>query len=131
MDSNYKHSDVTEIIIKAFYTVYNKLGYGFLEKVYEKAMLIEVGKLGIDVKSQVSIKVLYEGKDVGNYFADLIIDNKIIVELKAAECIDDAHEAQLTNYLRATEYEVGLILNFGRKAQFKRRAFSNDYKNKS
>lgn len=128
MNLNYKYGDVTELIIKAFYNVYNKLGYGFLEKVYENSLLIEIKKLGMCVKNQVPIIVFYDDQAVGTYFADLLVDNKVIVELKAAECIAEEHEAQLVNYLRATVFEVGLLLNFGKKAQFKRKAFSNEYK---
>ncbi|MEP6676494.1 MAG: GxxExxY protein [Ferruginibacter sp.] len=131
MDSNYKYADITGFIIKAFYNVYNKLGYGFLEKVYEKALVIEMDKLGMNVSTQIPIDVFYDGQKVGKYYADLLVDKKVIVELKATECINETHEAQLTNYLRATEYKIGLVLNFGKKAQFKRKAFSNEYKNKS
>jgi GxxExxY protein len=128
MKDSYKHSDITEKIIKAFYNVYNKLGYGFLEKVYENAIMIELLKFGFDVKKQVPIKVFYEGKEVGFYFADLVVNNLVIIELKAGEGLVEEHEAQLTNYLRATEIEVGLLLNFGKTAQFKRKVFSNEYK---
>ena len=128
MNENYKHTDVTDKIIKAFYTVYNKLGYGFLEKVYENSMMIELGKMGLNVQKQTPIKVFYEGKDVGNYFADLIVEDKVIVELKAEGGIIEEHEAQLTNYLKATEIEVGLLLSFGKSAQIKRKIFSNQYK---
>ena len=128
MEANYKHSEKTDKIIKAFYTVYNRLGYGFLERVYENALVIELAKLGMEARKQVPVKVYYEGNEVGSYFADLIIDNLIIVELKACDGFIDQHEAQLTNYLRASEIEVGLLLNFGPKAQVKRRAFNNEYK---
>lgn len=120
-----KHSDITEKVIKAFYNVYNSLGHGFLEKVYENALLIELRSLGLNVAQQKSIKVYYDDVEVGNYFADLIIENKVIVELKAAEGIREEHEAQLINYLRATDIEVGLLLNFGVKPQFKRKIFTN------
>ena len=108
----YKHADVTGMILKAFYTVYNELGYGFLEKVYENAMAIELRKLGPSVVQQAQIVVFYDGQIVGEYFADLVVEGKVIVELKAARAIVKAHEAQLLNYLKATEYEVGLLLNF-------------------
>jgi len=119
------HSDITEKIIKAFYKVNNSLGFGFLEKVYENSMVIELHKMGCKVLQQKNIKVYYEGEVVGDYFADLLIDDLVIVELKAAEAIHEDHEAQLINYLRATDIEVGLLLNFGKKAEFKRKVFAN------
>ena len=125
---NFQHGDVTGLIINAFYTVYNKLGYGFLEKVYENAMIIEMENLGLEVKRQYPISVFYNGKNIGLYYADLIINDCVIVELKAATQIASAHEAQLTNYLRATNNEVGLLLNFGQSAEFKRKVHSMAYK---
>ncbi|MDF1612783.1 MAG: GxxExxY protein [Stygiobacter sp.] len=122
------HKDITGKIIKAFYNVNDKLGFGFLEKVYENAMIIELKKMGLDVKQQKNLKVYYDGKEVGDYFADLIVNDLVIVELKAAESLCDEHEAQLINYLRATKIEVGLLLNFGKKAEFKRKIFTNDKK---
>ena len=118
------HKDITSKIISAFYAVYNKLGYGFLEKVYENALIIELEKLGLSVRQQVPIQVCYEGKVVGEYFADLLVDDKVIAELKATKEIIDAHEAQLINYLKATNIEVGLLLNFGAEAKFKRKIFT-------
>jgi GxxExxY protein len=126
MNDNYKHSDLTDLIIKAFYTVYNSLGYGFLEKVYENALILELESLGLYVKGQEAIIVYYNSKEVGNYFADIVVNNLIIVELKAVEALNEAHEAQLTNYLRATNMEVGLLLNFGKKPQIKRKVFTNN-----
>jgi GxxExxY protein len=120
-----KHQNITELIIKAFYNVYNSLGYGFLEKVYENAMMIELRKLGLNVQRQVPIKVFYEEQLVGEYFADIIVEENIIVELKAAENLCEAHEFQLINYLKATELEIGLLLNFGKKPQFRRKIFTN------
>lgn len=122
----YKHTDITEKIIKAFYKVYNTLGFGFLEKVYENAMFIELRNLGLFVEKQRRIKVYYEGQEVGDYFADLIVDEKVIIELKASEALCVEHEFQLINYLKATEIEVGLLLNFGKKPEFKRKIFSNE-----
>lgn len=129
MSDNYKHSDITELIIKAFYNVYNQLGYGFLEKVYENALLIELKKFELSCASQIQIQVFYDDVKVGFYIADIIVENLIIVEIKAAESLCEELEAQLTNYLRATEIEVGLLLNFGKKAAFKRKVFSSEYKN--
>jgi len=128
-DSNYLYSDTTNLIIKAFYIVYNKLGFGFLEKVYEKAMIIELTKLGLDVKSQFPIDVFYDDKIIGNYFADILVNDQIIIELKAAENIIAEHECQLVNYLKATDIEVGLLLNFGKEPQLKRRVLTQEYKN--
>jgi GxxExxY protein len=123
-----KHADVTELIIKAFYTVYNTLGYGFLEKVYSNAMAIELRKLGLEVIQEARIAVYYERELVGEYSADLLVGGVVIVELKAAKRLLEEHEAQLLNYLKATPYEVGLVLNFGPKPEFKRKAFDNDRK---
>jgi GxxExxY protein len=122
------HQDLTDSIIKVFYKVYNALGHGFLEKVYENAVAIELEGHGHRIRQQEPIKVFYEGHAVGDYFADLIVDDLVILELKAAEAISVAHEAQLLNYLRATEIEVGLLLNFGVKPQFKRKIYMNDKK---
>ena len=122
------HGNLTDRIIKAFYKVYNTLGYGFLEKVYENSLALELRRLGFSVEQQQPINVFYEGEVVGEYFADLIVEDVVILELKAAEAMSEAHEAQLVNYLRATEIEVGLLFNFGPKPQFKRKIFMNDKK---
>ena len=122
---NYKHSEITEKIIKAFYKVYNTLGYGFLEKVYENALFIELVAMELFVEKQKQIKVYYEGKEVGEYFADLLVEDCVIVELKASESLCEEHEFQLINYLKATDIEVGLLLNFGKKPEIKRKVFSN------
>lgn len=124
-NDNYKYSHVTEKIIKCFYKVYNTLGYGFLEKVYERAMFFKLKGLGLYVEKQKQIKVFYENQQVGEYYADLIISKSVIVELKAAESLCEEHEFQLINYLKATKIEVGLLLNFGKSPQFKRKVFSN------
>ncbi len=121
------HEEITNKIIKCFYTVYNSLGYGFLEKVYEKALCIELKKSGLSCNTQKQINVFYKGEKVGLYFADIIVENKIIIELKASALIDE-HEFQLLNYLKATEIEVGLLLGFGKDAKFKRKIFTNDRK---
>jgi GxxExxY protein len=122
---NYKHSEITDKIIRAYYNVYNSLGFGFLEKVYENAMHIELKSMGLLVERQRKIKVYYEGTEVGEYFADLAVTECVIIELKAAESICEEHEFQLINYLKATEMEVGLLLNFGKKPEIKRKVFSN------
>ena len=124
----YLHQEITDKVIKAFYEVYNTLGHGFLEKVYHNAPLIELAKFGFELKSQYPIKVYYEGKLVGDYFADIIVNDCVILELKAKEAICEEYEYQLINYLKATEIEIGLLLNFGKKPEFKRKIFTNDRK---
>jgi len=125
---DFKHSELTEKIIKIFYKVYNRLGYGFLEKVYENALMIELKKENIPAISQSPIKVLYEGSIIGEYYADILVDNKVIVEIKATKYFVKDNEAQLLNYLKATDREVGLLLNFGPKPEIKRKAFDNSRK---
>lgn len=115
------HEELTDKIIGAFYAVYNGLGYGFLEKVYENGMRVELEKLGLSVKTQVPITVFYKEQSVGEYFADLVVEDSVIVELKAAESLSESHDRQLINYLRATGKETGLLLNFGKKAEFRRK----------
>ena len=127
----FKYQDITEKIIKAFYNVYNSLGYGFLERVYENAMMIDLKSLNLNCEKQKQIKVFYKNQNVGEYYADIIVEDKVIIELKAAEGIVEEHEHQLLNYLKATEIEVGLLLNFGKKPQFKRQIFENSFKNQS
>lgn len=124
---NYMQSELTEQVIQMFYKVYNALGYGFLEKVYENAMFHELTLAGLQVKRQQPITVFYNGVEVGSYYADLIVEGLVIVELKAAESICEEHECQLINYLKATDMEVGLLLNFGKKPQIKRKVHSNSY----
>lgn len=123
-----KHEELTQKIIKAFYTVYNSLGYGFLEKVYENALSIELVKFGFVVQKQKSILVYYDEQEVGIYYADLVVNNLVIIELKAASSIADEHYVQLLNYLKATNMEVGLLLNFGKKPEIKRKIFDNEFK---
>ena len=120
-----KHSEITEKIIKAFYKVYNTLGYGFIEKVYKNAMVIELRKMGLQVSQQKRVKVYYEKEVVGDYYSDLLVENSVINELKASKSLSVADELQLINYLKATDIEVGLLLNFGEKAEFRRKIFSN------
>jgi len=120
------HSELTEKIIKAFYKVYNTLGYGFLEKVYENALAIELRKMGFNILQQCNIKVYYDGETVGDYFADIIVDNNVVIELKSAETLRKEHTLQLINYLKATEKEVGLLLNFGKTPEFRRAIFTNN-----
>ena len=126
MNEEYLYKELTSEIIKRFYTVYNVLGYGFLEKVYEKALKYELEKAGLHVERQKPINVFYENELVGEYFADLLVENNVIIELKAAEGICEEHENQLINYLKATDIEVGLLLNFGKKPEVKRKIFTNN-----
>ena len=120
-----KHKALTEEIIKVFYRVYNALGYGFLEKVYENAMIIEFKKEGLPAFQQAPINVIYKNELVGQYFADIIVDEKIIVEIKAKKNLMAEDEAQLLNYLKATDKEVGLLINFGPKPEISRKVFDN------
>lgn len=116
---------ITNEIINAFYKVYNALGYGFLEKVYENALMIELQKRNLSCVQQQAIVVHYEGEKVGQYYADICVENKVILELKAAEDLRDEHKCQLINYLKATDVEVGLLLNFGKRPQFSRKIYTN------
>ncbi|MBM4461583.1 MAG: GxxExxY protein [Chloroflexi bacterium] len=129
MNETLKHADVTDKILHAFYKkVYPKLGYGFLEKVYENAMALELRRMGLKVEQQAGIEVYYDGVIVGEYFADLLVEGVVIVELKAIQRLTATDEAQLLNYLRATPYEVGLLLNFGPRPDFCRKAYDNTNK---
>ena len=125
---NYQYGDLTKKIIGCFYNVYHSLGYGFLERVYENSLVLELKQNGLFTVQQMPIKVSYKNNPVGDYFADLVVENKIIIELKAQEALAPENEAQLLNYLKATEYEIGLLLNFGKKPEIKRRIFSNNLK---
>ena len=118
-----EHAELTEKIIGTFYDVYNELGYGFLESVYKKSMLIALKKVGLQSEAEWPIKVYFEGEMVGEFRADIVVENKIILELKSAKTIDDTHVAQTLNYLKATDINVGLLLNFGPKPEFKRLFF--------
>ncbi len=123
-----RHEDITRQIIRAFYTVYNALGHGFLEKAYENALAIELRKMNLDVVQQAPITIYYAGQVIGEYYADLLVADTIIVEIKAVQKLVEQHEAQLLHYLKATPYEVGLLLNFGPKPDFKRRIYDNEKK---
>ncbi len=124
-EANFIHSTLTDKIIKAYYQVYNELGFGFLEKVYENALFFELKSMGLFVEKQRRIIVYYKTQKVVEYFADLIVDEKIIVELKAMESLCFEHECQLVNYLKAPDIEIGLLLNFGKQPEFKRKIFTN------
>lgn len=122
------HKKITDDILKVYYDIYNQLGYGFLEKVYQNAMFFELKSKGYKVEAQKPIKVYFKNQLVGEYNADLLVDDKIIIELKACEVLMNVHVAQLMNYLKATKIEVGLLLNFGEEPEFKRIIYTNDRK---
>lgn len=122
------HEDLSKKIIDAYYKVYNELGYGFLERVYQNAMYYELKAQGLKCETEKQIMVYYEGIIVGDYRSDMVVENKIMLELKAAESLVYAHEIQLINYLRCTEIEVGLLMNFGKEPKFVRKLYTNDKK---
>ncbi|MEA5459057.1 GxxExxY protein [Arcicella sp. LKC2W] len=122
------HQEITDEIINAFYFVYNELGYGFLEKVYQNSLYLELMSRGFKVEPQKQIKVFFQGKQVGDYYADMVVNELVILELKSSNGLEEKHEAQLLNYLKATAMEVGLLLNFGLKPQIRRKIFTNDRK---
>ena len=117
----YKETELTDKIICCAYNVHNGLGSGFLEKVYENALRIELESIGLNVRQQVPIQVFYKGQTVGDFFADLIVEDKVILELKALEHLSPAHEIQLKNYLQGCQMELGLLLNFGKKVEIRRK----------
>ena len=123
-----QHKEITDKIINAYYKVYNTLGYGFLEKVYENSMVVALRKAWLKVEQQKNIKVYYESEEVGDYYADLLVEDLVIIELKAAKALSEDHEAQLVNYLKATTIEIGLLINFGKEPNFKRKIFENRFK---
>ena len=128
--ASYKHQEVTQAIIQVFYEVYNELGHGFLESVYEEAMDLALRDKGVEVKHQHPLPVWFRSKKIGDFRADLLVADAVIVELKAARALEPVHEAQLLNYLRASDLEVGLLLNFGPTPKIKRLVFGNDKKRK-
>jgi len=123
------HAEKTKKIIECFFKVYNALGFDFLEKVYMNALIIELREAGFEVESELPVTVYYKGYDVGDFRADLLVDREIFLELKAIEKLVLSDENQLINYLKATEIEVGLLLNFGKKPEIKRKIFTNNVKN--
>ena len=123
------HKELTDKILKAFYDVYNELGYGFLEKVYQNSLMIELKARGFQAEAQKQIKVFYKGNEVGDYYADIIVNELVILELKATNCLVKEFEFQLINYLKGTNMEVGLLLNFGKKQEFIRKVYENSRKN--
>lgn len=123
-----KHSELTGKILGAFFQVHKELGYGFSEKVYENSLVILLNEIGLKVETQVDLHVYFHGQKVGEYKADLIVNDVVLLELKAAEKVVEVHAAQLLNYLKATNIEVGLVLNFGPTAEFRRKVYDNDRK---
>jgi len=124
----FKHGEITQKIIGVFYEVYNELGHGFLESVYHRSLVLALQSVGLDVCSRVDIPVWFRGSEVGHFQADILVEQCVLLELKAARTLESAHRAQLLNYLRATEIEVGLLLNFGEKPEVKRLIFDNSKK---
>ncbi len=125
LSSALKHSELTEKIIGVFYDVYNELGRGFLESTYAEALTVALEEIGLDTAREVPVPVWFRGRKVGQYYADLIVDRVVLLELKAARALESAHEAQLLHRLRATDIEIGLLLNFGLRPQFRRLLFDN------
>jgi len=125
---NLKHKEITDLILKAFFEVYGQLGYGFLEKVYENSMVIVGRKLGLDIRQQFPVKVHFHDHVVGEQLIDLVVNNLVITELKAVRTLLEEHEAQLLNYLKATPFEVGLLLNFGPKPEYRSKIYDNERK---
>jgi GxxExxY protein len=124
-----KHAELTEKLIGVFFSIHNELGHGFLESVYEQAFSVVLAENNIFFQRQMAIPVWFHGQQIGEFRADLLVDGKVLVELKTGRDIEPAWEKQLLNYLRATDIEVGLLFNFGPNAQFKRYAFENSRKN--
>jgi len=122
-DKNYLHAELTDKIIACAYDVYNQLGFGFSEKVYENSMMIKIAQKGLTAVQQAPVNVFFEEQLVGEYFSDIHVENKVIVELKAISTLQKAHEAQLIHYLKATGIKVGLLLNFGEKLKVVRRVY--------
>jgi GxxExxY protein len=125
MNADLKHGLVTDKILRVFYEVYNELGHGFLESVYHRSLVIALQSVGLKVCSPVDIPVWFRGTHVGRFEADILVENCVLLELKAARTLDPSHHAQLLNYLRATDIEIGLLLNFGERPEFKRVIFDN------
>lgn len=125
MNTDLKHGSVTDKILRVFYEVYNELGHGFLESVYHRSLVVALKSVGLNVCSRVDVPVWFRGHQVGQFQADILVENCVLLELKAVRALDSSHQAQLLNYLRATEIEVGLLLNFGEKPEFKRVIFDN------
>jgi GxxExxY protein len=126
-----KYADVTDAIIHCFYDVYNELGDGFLESVYREAMIVALREADHCVQKEQTVEVIFRGVRIGLFRTDLVVDNKVIVELKSTRCVEPVHEAQLLNYLKARTFEVGLLLNFGPRPHFRRMLLDNNFKDRS
>lgn len=126
--NNFKYSAITEKIIKETFYVYNQLGSGFLEKVYENALILRLKKLFLNIQSQFPIRIFFEEELIGEYIADIVVESKVIIEIKAIKKLLPIHEVQLVNYLKATKMEVGLLLNFGDKMEIKRKVYSSSFR---
>ena len=124
-ETDLKHGLITDQILKVFYEVYNELGHGFLESVYHRSLILALESVGLNVCSKVPIPVWFRGARVGRFEADILVESCVLLELKAVRTLDMSHRAQLVNYLRATDIEVGLLLNFGERPEFKRLIFDN------
>lgn len=122
------HKELTDKIIDAFFEVYSELGYGYLERVYQNSLFLELTNRGYQVEAQKEIRIFYKNREVGIYYADLVVEDLVILELKAADMISEAHDAQLINYLRGTDKEIGYVLNFGPKPAFSRKIYTNERK---
>ena len=125
MNADLKHRELTQKIIGVFYEVYNELGHGFLESVYQKSLCLALNERGLTVHSPVDIPVWFRGHRVGDFEADVLVEKCVLLELKAVRTLDSSHQAQLLNYLRATDLEIGVLLNFGVKPEFKRLVYDN------
>ena len=123
-----QHGELTEKIIGVFYDVYNELGYGFLESVYEESLVISLREAGLRLERQLAIPVWFRGHQVGQFRGDILVEGKVLLELKSTRTLEAAHEAQLLHYLKSTEIEIGLLLNFGSRPQFRRLLFDNQRK---
>ena len=121
-----KHKELTSKIIECAFKVHKKLGFGFLEKVYQNALLIELGKAGLRAEKEKELQVYYDAEIIGDFLADIIVNEKVILELKAVKEIHPVHEAQLVNYLKATGLEIGLLINFGERVEIKRKIMDRD-----
>ena len=120
-----KYEELTSKIIECAFKVHKTLGFGFLENVYQNALLFELSEAGLNAEKEKRIQVLYSGQIVGDYLADILVENKVILELKSTKDLHLAHEAQLVNYLRATGMEVGLLINFGDRVEIKRKVLDH------
>ena len=123
-----KHEALTEQLIGVYYTIYNELGTGFLESIYQKAFAVVLGEKGLRFQEQAPIEVVFHGVPLGDFKADLLVESSVLIELKAAKSLEDAHERQVLNYLKATKIEVALLFNFSPRPQVRRLVLDNELK---